>query len=52
VEINFHPVKNEIIGLDQIGLHDNFFDLGGDSIKGAIFNKFSITLFLSTKRAL
>jgi len=27
----------EIIGLDQIGLHDNFFDLGGDSIKGAIF---------------
>jgi len=27
----------EIIGLDQVGIHDNFFDLGGDSIKGAIF---------------
>ena len=27
----------EIIGLDEIGVNDNFFDLGGDSIKGAIF---------------
>jgi amino acid adenylation domain-containing protein len=26
----------EVLGLDRVGIHDNFFDLGGDSIKGAI----------------
>jgi amino acid adenylation domain-containing protein len=27
----------EILGLEQVGVRDNFFDLGGDSIRGAIF---------------
>jgi amino acid adenylation domain-containing protein len=27
----------EVLKLDRVGIHDNFFDLGGDSIHGAIF---------------
>jgi amino acid adenylation domain-containing protein len=27
----------EILGIEQVGVGDNFFDLGGDSIRGAIF---------------
>ena len=27
----------EVLHLDGVGIHDNFFDLGGDSIKGAAF---------------
>jgi amino acid adenylation domain-containing protein len=27
----------EVLRLDSVGIHDNFFDLGGDSIKGATF---------------
>ena len=27
----------EVLKLDRVGIHDNFFDLGGDSIQGAIF---------------
>lgn len=27
----------EILGVDAVGPHDNFFDLGGDSIRAAIF---------------
>lgn len=27
----------EVLKLDRVGIHDNFFDLGGDSIRGAIF---------------
>src|SRR5215218_447574 len=27
----------EILGIEQVGVRDNFFDLGGDSIRGAIF---------------
>lgn len=27
----------EMLGIDAIGTHDTFFELGGDSIKGAIF---------------
>ena len=27
----------EILGVEQVGVRDNFFDLGGDSIRGAIF---------------
>ena len=26
----------EVLKLDRVGIHDNFFDLGGDSIQGAI----------------
>ena len=26
----------DVLGLDQVGVHDDFFELGGDSIKGAI----------------
>jgi amino acid adenylation domain-containing protein len=29
-------IWQEVLGIDNIGIHDNFFDLGGDSIKGAI----------------
>src|SRR6185369_13211570 len=36
---------SDILGLERIGVHDNFFDLGGDSIKGAIFiNRLQETL--------
>src|SRR5262249_3986609 len=27
----------DILGVEQVGVRDNFFDLGGDSIRGAIF---------------
>jgi amino acid adenylation domain-containing protein len=27
----------EVLKLDKVGIHDNFFDLGGNSIKGAMF---------------
>jgi hypothetical protein len=27
----------EVLKLERVGIHDNFFDLGGDSIHGAIF---------------
>jgi len=27
----------EILNLDRVGIHDKFFELGGDSIKGALF---------------
>ncbi len=27
----------ELLGVERVGIHDNFFDLGGDSLKAAIF---------------
>ncbi|WP_299632768.1 phosphopantetheine-binding protein, partial [uncultured Virgibacillus sp.] len=26
-------IWSEVLGIDKVGIHDNFFDLGGDSIK-------------------
>jgi hypothetical protein len=30
-------IWREILGIEGVGVYDNFFDLGGDSIRGAIF---------------
>jgi amino acid adenylation domain-containing protein len=30
-------IWQEVLGVENIGIHDDFFELGGDSIKGAIF---------------
>ncbi|MEK6222140.1 MAG: amino acid adenylation domain-containing protein, partial [Chloroflexota bacterium] len=40
---------SEVLGIDQIGVHDNFFDLGGNSLKATrliflVNEKFEITL--------
>ena len=37
LEIYIAEMWQEILGLDKIGVHDDFFELGGDSIRGAIF---------------
>ena len=31
-ELLLHQVWTEVLGVDDIGVHDNFYDLGGDSI--------------------
>lgn len=33
-EKNIAETWQEVLGLDRIGIHDNFFDLGGDSVQG------------------
>ncbi|MCX3307244.1 phosphopantetheine-binding protein, partial [Bacillus sp. NEAU-CP5] len=34
METLLSDIWQEVLGLDQIGVSDNFFTLGGDSIKG------------------
>ena len=34
VERTLAGVWSELLGLEQVGLHDNFFEIGGDSIRG------------------
>ncbi|AEI41578.1 non-ribosomal peptide synthetase [Paenibacillus mucilaginosus] len=33
VEAKLAEIWSEVLGVEQVGIHDNFFDLGGDSIK-------------------
>src|ERR1044072_224377 len=37
LEIYIAEMWQEILGIDHVGVHDDFFELGGDSIRGAIF---------------
>jgi len=40
METELAAIWQEILGVSQLGLHDNFFDLGGDSIKIAqVYNR-------------
>ncbi|MEO7362444.1 MAG: amino acid adenylation domain-containing protein [Gemmatimonadaceae bacterium] len=34
-EIELAKIWSEVLGVDEIGLHDNFFDLGGHSLRAA-----------------
>ena len=36
VEQTFADIWQQLIGIKQIGIHDNFFDLGGDSLVGIL----------------
>jgi amino acid adenylation domain-containing protein len=45
MESHLARMWQEILGIDTIGINDDFFSLGGDSIKGAVFiNKLQETL--------
>ena len=37
VERTLARIWSEVLGVDEIGVHDNFFEMGGDSIKGILF---------------
>jgi amino acid adenylation domain-containing protein len=37
VEEMLSELWREVLGVERVGIHDDFFDLGGDSIKGVIF---------------
>ncbi|HEX8117975.1 MAG TPA: amino acid adenylation domain-containing protein, partial [Pyrinomonadaceae bacterium] len=37
VEEMLSDLWREVLGVERVGIHDDFFDLGGDSIKGVIF---------------
>ncbi len=37
VEAMLSELWTDVLGVEHIGIHDDFFDLGGDSIKGVIF---------------
>jgi amino acid adenylation domain-containing protein len=37
VEDMLSELWSELLGVERVGIHDDFFDLGGDSIKGVIF---------------
>lgn len=37
VEAMLSELWSDVLGVEHVGIHDNFFDLGGDSIKGVIF---------------
>lgn len=34
VEQTFAEIWEQLLGIEQVGIHDNFFDLGGDSVLG------------------
>ena len=34
VELSLAKIWAEVLGLDQVGVYDDFFALGGDSVKG------------------
>jgi hypothetical protein len=34
VELLLVQIWKEVLGVERVGIHDNFFDLGGDSISG------------------
>jgi thioesterase domain-containing protein/acyl carrier protein len=36
LERKLADIFEEVVGIEEIGVHDNFFDVGGDSIKGAV----------------
>jgi amino acid adenylation domain-containing protein len=49
VEKTLAPIWSELLSLDRVGIHDNFFDLGGDSlaatrIASQIINTFNLEL--------
>src|SRR5215204_983386 len=37
VEAMLSELWRDVLGVEHVGIHDDFFDLGGDSIKGVIF---------------
>ncbi len=37
VEAMLSDLWSDVLGIENVGIHDDFFDLGGDSIKGVIF---------------
>jgi amino acid adenylation domain-containing protein len=37
VEAMLAELWGDVLGVERVGIHDDFFDLGGDSIKGVIF---------------
>jgi amino acid adenylation domain-containing protein len=37
VEAMLSELWSDVLGVEHVGIHDDFFDLGGDSIKGVIF---------------
>src|SRR6185503_12392583 len=37
VEAMLSELWSDVLGVEHIGIHDDFFDLGGDSIKGVMF---------------
>ncbi|MBE9201697.1 MULTISPECIES: non-ribosomal peptide synthetase [unclassified Nodularia (in: cyanobacteria)] len=45
LEIQIAAVWQEVLGLEKVGINDNFFDVGGDSLSIAkVFNKLNDTL--------
>jgi hypothetical protein len=33
MEIELSAIWSAVLGIDQLGINDNFFDLGGDSLR-------------------
>jgi amino acid adenylation domain-containing protein len=38
IERELAPIWQELLGLEQVGIHDDFFELGGDSLKAVNFS--------------
>ncbi|MGD2088417.1 MAG: amino acid adenylation domain-containing protein [Candidatus Aminicenantes bacterium] len=38
IERELVPIWQELLGLEQVGIHDDFFELGGDSLKAVNFS--------------